>query len=72
MLEAILNPEKTSTEADIEAQPQEALVSTIAAIDLSLDDSFYAIEAIEDTLVLQADYVMARTKCESNLLCRLH
>jgi hypothetical protein len=61
MLEAIPDPEKTTTEADIEVQLQEALVSTIAIIDPSLDDSFYAIEAIEaieameaieDTLVL--------------------
>jgi hypothetical protein len=40
MLEAIPDPKKTTTEADIEAQLQEALVSTIAAIDPSLDDSF--------------------------------
>jgi hypothetical protein len=33
MLEAIPDPEKTTTEADIELQLQEALVSTIAAID---------------------------------------
>jgi hypothetical protein len=66
MLEAIPDPEKTTTEADIEAQLQEALVSTIAAIDPSLDDSFYAteateateaMEATEDTLALQADYI---------------
>jgi hypothetical protein len=60
MLEAIPDPEKTTTEADIEAQLQEALISTIAAIDPSLDDSFYAIvaiEATEDPLVLQADYI---------------
>jgi hypothetical protein len=60
MLEAIPNPEKTTTEADIKAQLQEALVSTIAAIDPSLDDSFCAIvatETMEDPLVLQADYI---------------
>jgi hypothetical protein len=66
MLEVIPDPEKTTTEADIEAQLQEALVSTIAAIDPSLDDSFYAMEATEateaiearvDTLALQADYI---------------
>jgi hypothetical protein len=61
MLEAIPDPEKSTTEADIEVRLQEALVSTIAAIDPSLDDSFYAIEAeaIEDRdpLALQADYI---------------
>ena len=35
MLKAIPNPEKTTTEANIEAQLQEALISTIAAIDPS-------------------------------------
>ena len=54
MLEAIPDPEKTTTEADVEVQLQEALVSTIAAIDPSLDDSFCA---TEDTIALQADYV---------------
>jgi hypothetical protein len=59
MLEAIPNPEKTTTEADIELQLQEALVSTIAAIDPSLDDfcATEAMEATEDTLALQADYI---------------
>ena len=60
MLKAIPDPEKTTTEADIEVQLQEALVSTIAAIDPSLDNSFSAIKAIEateDTLALQADYI---------------
>ena len=61
MLKAIPDPEKTTTEADIEAQLQEALVSTIAAIDPSLDDSFCAteVEAMEDRdlLALQADYI---------------
>ena len=60
MLEAIPNPERTTTEADIEVQLQEALVSTIAAIDPSLDDLFCATEAMEateDTLALQADYI---------------
>ena len=47
MLEAIPNPEKATTDADIEAQLQEALVSTIAAIDPSLDASFCATEATE-------------------------
>jgi hypothetical protein len=65
MLEAIPDPEKTTTEADIKVQLQEALVSTIVAIDPSLDDSFCAteameatkaMEAMEDTLALQADY----------------
>jgi hypothetical protein len=57
MLEAIPDPERTTTEADIEAQPQKALVSTIAAIDPSLDDSFSATVAMEDPVVLQADYI---------------
>jgi hypothetical protein len=45
MLKAIPDPEKMTTEADIEVQLQEAFVSTIAAIDLSLDDSFCVTEA---------------------------
>ena len=59
MLEAIPDPEKTTTEADIELQLQEALVSTIAAIDPSLDDSFCATEAEEDRdpVAFQADYI---------------
>jgi hypothetical protein len=74
MLEAIPNPEKTTTEADIEVQLQEALVSTIAAIDPSLDDSFCAteVEAVEDRdpLALQADYIPldARDMMEWNYL----
>ena len=56
MLEAIPDPEKTTTEADIEVQLQEALVSTIAAIDPSLDDLFCATED-HDPLALQADYI---------------
>jgi hypothetical protein len=58
MLEAIPNPEKTTTEADIEAQLQEALVSTIAAIDLSLDDSYCAVQFMEE---LEADYILLDT-----------
>jgi hypothetical protein len=54
MLEAIPNPEKMTTEADIEVQLQEALVSTISAIDPSLDDSLCA---TEDPVALQADYI---------------
>jgi hypothetical protein len=54
MLEAIPNPEKTTTEADIEAQLQEALVSTIAAIDPSLDDSYCTVQLMDE---LQADYI---------------
>ena len=57
MLEAIPDPEKTTTDADIEVQLQEALVSTIAAIDPSIDDSFRATDATEDTLALQANYI---------------
>jgi hypothetical protein len=67
MLKAIPNPEKTTIEADIKLQLQEALVLTIAAIDPSLDDSFCATEveveveakAIEDCdpLARQANYI---------------
>ena len=61
MLEAIPDPEMTITEADIEVQLQEALVSTIAAIDPSLDDSFCAMEAEamkdHDPLALRLDYI---------------
>jgi hypothetical protein len=60
MLEAIPDPKKTTIEAEIEVQLQEALISTIAAIDPSLDDSFCATvvtAAMEDPLVLQADYI---------------
>ena len=60
MLKAIPNPKKMTTEAEIKVLLQEALVSTIAAIDPSLDDSFCtteAIEASEDPLALQADYI---------------
>jgi hypothetical protein len=69
MLEAIPDPEKMTTEAEIEVLLQEALVSTITAIDPSLDDLFCATvatvateateaaEAIEDPLALQADYI---------------
>jgi hypothetical protein len=37
MFKAIPDPEQTTTEADIELQLREALISTIAAIDPSLD-----------------------------------
>ena len=59
MLKAIPDPEKTTTEADIEVQLQEALVSTIAAIDPNLDDLFCATETEvdHDPLALQADYI---------------
>jgi len=67
MLKAIPDPKKTTIEADIKIQLQEALVSTIAAIDPSLDDSFCAIEGTEaaaeaiedprDLIALQADYI---------------
>jgi hypothetical protein len=60
MLEAIPDPERITTEADIEAQLQEALVSTIAAIDPSLDDSFCVTKATavtEDLIATQADYI---------------
>jgi hypothetical protein len=53
MLEAIPDPEQTTTDADIELQLQEALVSTIATdmIDPSLDS--YKI----DSEVQEADYI---------------
>jgi hypothetical protein len=54
MFKAIPNPEKMTIEADIEVQLQEALVSTIAVIDPSLDDLFCA---TEDLVALQADYI---------------
>ena len=62
MLEALFNPKKTTTEADIEVRLQGTLVPTIAAIDSSLDASFCAIEAMEAVadplgLALQADYI---------------
>jgi hypothetical protein len=59
MLEAIPDPEKATTEADIELQLQEALVSTMAAIDPSLDASYQAMEADIDSIdpALQADYI---------------
>jgi hypothetical protein len=58
MLKAIPDPEKTTTESDIEVQLQEALVSTIAAIDPSLDDSFCATNVTEDPMASQADYIL--------------
>jgi hypothetical protein len=58
MLKAIPNLKKTTTEADIELQLQEAFVSTIAAIDPSLDNLLCA---IEDTLASQADYILFNT-----------
>jgi hypothetical protein len=59
MLEAIPDPEKATTEDDIELQLQEALVSTMAAIDPSLDASYQAMEADIDPIdpALQADYI---------------
>lgn len=54
MLKIIPNPKKTTTKANIEAQLQGALVSIIAAIDPSLDDSYCAIES-------QADYIPLNT-----------
>lgn len=62
MLEAISNPKKTTTEADIEVRLQGAFVPTTAAIDSSLDTSFCAMEATEAVadpldLALQADYI---------------
>jgi hypothetical protein len=68
MLKAIPNPERTTTEADIEVQLQEALVSTIAAIDPSLDDLFCAIKATEDLIALQADYIPLNASCH-DLIC---
>ena len=56
MLKAIPDPEKTTTEADIEVQLQEALISTIAAIDLSLDTT---IDVVDDAVV-QVDYIASQ------------
>jgi hypothetical protein len=53
MLEAIPNPERTTTEADIEVQLQEALISTIAMIDPSLDTAM-------DDAVVQVDYIASQ------------
>jgi hypothetical protein len=53
MLRAIPDPEQTTTEADIELRLQEALVSTIAAIDPSLEDPAVQI----DCIVSNADFV---------------
>ena len=59
MLKAIPDPEQTTTEADIKLQLQEALVSTIAAIDPSLDASFSTTtEALNtDPMVSQDDFI---------------
>jgi hypothetical protein len=59
MLEAIPDPEQTTTDADIELQLQEALVSTIAAdiIDPSLDLYKIDLEQEADYIVLQADFI---------------
>jgi hypothetical protein len=54
MLKAIPGPEKTTIEADIKVQLQKALVSTIPAIDPSLDDSFCTTKLIKES---QADYI---------------
>jgi hypothetical protein len=64
MLEAIPDPERTTTEANIKAQLQEALILTIAAIDPSLDNLFCATkatDAIEDYLALQDNYMPLNT-----------
>ena len=59
MLKAIPDPEKTTTEADIEAQLQEALISTIAMIDPSLDTTIdNAVVTVQvDYIASQADFV---------------
>jgi hypothetical protein len=57
MLKAIPNPEKTITEADIEAQLQEALISTIAAINPSLDT---AMDTTMDDTGVQVDYIASQ------------
>jgi hypothetical protein len=51
MLKAIPDPKKTTTEADIKLQLQEALVSTIVAIDPSLETT----EIVD--LAAQMDYI---------------
>jgi hypothetical protein len=58
MLKAIPNPEKTATEADIEAQLQEALISTIAAIDPSLDTAM--VDTTMDDTGVQVDYIASQ------------
>jgi len=57
MLKAIPDPEQTTTEADIELQLQEALISTIAAIDPSLDtaDAEVVDQAVRVDLAVQVD-----------------
>ena len=68
MLKAIPDPERTIIEANIKAQLQEALVSTIAAIDPSLDDSYCAIQLIDK---LQADYIPLDTGMQSGITLML-
>jgi hypothetical protein len=57
MLKAIPDPEKTTTEADIEAQLQEALISTIAVIDPSLDT---VMDTTMDDTGVQVDYIASQ------------
>jgi hypothetical protein len=56
MLKAIPDPKKTTIEADIEVQLQEALISTIAAIDPSLDTTMDVV----DDVVVQVDYIASQ------------
>ena len=60
MLEAIPNPEQTTTDADIKLQLQKALVSTIATdmVDSSLDSYKIDSEVQEaDYIALQANFI---------------
>jgi hypothetical protein len=57
MLKAIPNLKKTTIEADIELQLHIALVSTIAAIDLSLNTAIDNTAVQVDYIALQADFV---------------
>jgi hypothetical protein len=54
MLKAIPNSKKITTEANIEAQLQEALISTIAAINLSLNT---AMDTTMNDIGAQVNYI---------------
>ena len=58
MLEAIPDPEQTTTEADIEFQLQEALVSIIAAINPKAVDSNIDLALQADYIASQADFIL--------------
>ncbi len=54
MLQAIPDPEKTATEADIESQRRAALISTIGMVDPSSDAPFASTEVAEG---VRANYI---------------